>query len=106
MTETEVSVTLVLTGFPNAVRVALASARHEAGNRLRNLRARNWWSRYLSTVDSQGANEVDRRLYQGSKDTTSDPLRLAQEYKVTLGSTALDSFIYDLVRDGKRHMTL
>ena len=28
-----------------------------------------------------------------------DPLRLAQEYKATLGSTALDSLIYDLVRD-------
>ena len=38
-------------------------------------------------------------LYQGSKDATSDPLRLAQEYKATLGSTALDSLIYDLVRD-------
>src|SRR5579872_6823688 len=42
---------------------------------------------------------MGERLYQGSKDATSDPLRLAQEYKATLGSTALDSLIYDLVRD-------
>src|SRR5208282_1070363 len=42
---------------------------------------------------------MKEHLYAGSKDATSDPLRLAQEYKATLGSTALDSLIYDLVRD-------
>ena len=42
-----------------------------------------------------------KSLYSGSeeKHATSDPLKLAQEYKAALGPTALDTLIYRLVRD-------
>jgi hypothetical protein len=44
---------------------------------------------------------MKERLYPGSreKDATTDPLRLAEEYKAALGPAALESLIYELVRD-------
>lgn len=46
---------------------------------------------------------MKERLYTGPsvKRAPSDPLRLAEEYKSVLGPAALDSLIYDLVRDGE-----
>ena len=40
------------------------------------------------------------RIYPDSKNAASDPLRLAEEYKAALGPAALESLIYELVRDG------
>ena len=44
---------------------------------------------------------MKEHLYPGlrEKDTTTDPLRLAEEYKAALGPAALESLIYELVRD-------
>jgi hypothetical protein len=44
---------------------------------------------------------MKERLYPGSgtERAPSDPLRLAEEYKAALGGTALESLIYELVRD-------
>ncbi len=51
------------------------------------------WSDFCRTMKE--------RLYPGSreKDATTDPLRLAEEYKAALGPAALESLIYELVRD-------
>jgi tetratricopeptide (TPR) repeat protein len=44
---------------------------------------------------------MKERLYPGlrEKDATTDPLGLAEEYKAALGPAALESLIYELVRD-------
>ncbi|MGA7622026.1 MAG: SIR2 family protein [Candidatus Acidiferrales bacterium] len=44
-----------------------------------------------------------KALYPGSqeKNSPTDPLRLAQEYRVVLGQSALEDLIYELVRDNE-----
>lgn len=44
--------------------------------------------------------EMSKRLYPKGGAPT-DPLRLAEEYRTVLGQPALESLIFDLIRDGE-----